>query len=150
MSAPTPRPWKLYPADEDRPAYAAGLRHMADLIEAGTIPIPTGGVDLFVAFGPTPSEEQARAARDITRALGGGRWNKNGRNGSTLLLEGMCGGVPVRVYVDREAVCERVVVGRETVEVPAQPAVEAHTVEQDVVEWRCSPLLAAADKAVTS
>lgn len=148
MTAPKPLPLDRYPTEKtvDRPAYAAGLRHLATLVEDGSLPIPYGALDLFLAFGSTPLEEQPAAARDLMRAIGGGRWAKDS-SGNTMAFDGMCGGVPVRIYVARDAVCERVVVGTETVEVPAQPAVEAHTQTREVVDWRCAPLLAAAESA---
>lgn len=55
------------------------------------------------------------------------------------------GAVTLEVWATRDLVCERVVVGTETVEVPdpdALAAVPTVPVEREVVEWRCSPLLA--------
>jgi hypothetical protein len=61
----------------------------------------------------------------------------------------MCGGVPIRIYTEREAVCERVVTGTTTVTetVPVGEdtrPVETITREVETYEWRCAPLLAAA------
>ena len=145
LTAPKPLPYKQYPVEADRPAYAAGLRHLADLIESGASPIPHGSMDLFLAFGKIPADEQPTAARDLMRALGGGVYGKD-PDSTTLALNGMCGGVPISIYVLREAVCERVVVGTETVELPAQEALPARTETRERVEWVCSPLLAAADE----
>lgn len=59
------------------------------------------------------------------------------------------GGVELHVYADRDAVCERVVVGTETVTktvkdpeaLAAVPEIEV-TEQVEQVEWICSPLLA--------
>lgn len=59
------------------------------------------------------------------------------------------GPMRLHVYIDRNEVCDRVVVGTETVvekgpdpeAVAALPVVERE-VEREIVEWRCRPLLA--------
>jgi len=62
-------------------------------------------------------------------------------NGGTMFIERhFGGGVSVQHQAPRAEVCERVVVGTETVEVP-DPAAPMVEVERDVVEWRCAPLL---------
>lgn len=60
------------------------------------------------------------------------------------------GDVTVSVYTLRSAVCERVVVGTETVEIPAVEAAPARTEEREVVEWHCRPVLADTEDAVTA
>jgi hypothetical protein len=83
-----------------------------------------------------------RAGRRVTKSLDGEQW------GGVKVHFGRR--VTLDAYAHREQVCERVVVGTETVtkQVPdpealaAVPTVEiTETVEQ--VQWRCSPLLAA-------
>jgi len=56
------------------------------------------------------------------------------------------GDLQYRVLCDREEVCERTVVGTETVmeSVPPEGEWTEQAVEKDVVEWVCNPLLAAA------
>lgn len=51
-------------------------------------------------------------------------------------------GVSVRYLADRDQVCTRRVVGTETVEVP-DPDAPLVTIEQEIVEWDCAPILAA-------
>lgn len=51
------------------------------------------------------------------------------------------GAVTVSIYTYRDAVCERIVVGTETVEVP-DPNAPTISVERDVVRWECRPVLA--------
>jgi hypothetical protein len=142
-TAPKPLPRTTYVHDDaQRPAYAEGLRHLADLIEAGRAPFPNGPLNLWL---DEAKDEQPATARELMRALGGGTYAKNADT-DTLHLSGMCGGVPVRIWLSRDAVCERVVVGTETVELPAQEALPARTETRERVEWVCSPLLAAADE----
>ena len=56
------------------------------------------------------------------------------------------GDLQYRVLCDREEVCERTVVGTETVieSVPPEGEWTEQEVEKDVVKWVCNPLLAAA------
>jgi len=51
------------------------------------------------------------------------------------------GGVSATYAAEREQVCTRRVVGTETVEVP-DPDAPLVTIERDVVEWDCEPILA--------
>ncbi len=89
--------------------------------------------------GDGQREACAALAREV-----GGRWDKRETSvrDSFILERELVPGVKVQVWTDREAVCERVVVGTETVEVP-DPDFEAPTVtvEREVVEWRCESLL---------
>lgn len=91
--------------------------------------------------------EQKATARKIARAVGG-KWDKNAYT-DTFYLEQKRGALTLRIVAAREAVCERVVVGTETVTIPATEAqvIDAQpsrTEEREVVEWRCEPLLAEA------
>lgn len=151
MNAPKPLPRTDYPSTTDpaaRAAYAAGLRHLADVIEADPhCPYPQGPISLFIHDG---DDDQAEIAARLRRALGGGKWEKKESvDGAYLTLDGMCGGLPVDIWVTRDAVCERVVVGVEEVTEVIPAITEAdlrpertitHTVEH--VRWECSPLLA--------
>lgn len=152
MTAPKPLPRTDYPTD--RAALAAGYRHLADLIESGRAPLPVNAsVTLNVDYGDWqhPDDEQPAAARDLMRALGGGTYRK-AEYGSDLILRGMCAGLPIDVWASRNAVCERVVVGKREIhtEVPigedTRP-VKTVTRTEDVVEWRCAPLLGAATES---
>lgn len=151
--APKPQPYTYWPAD--RAAIAAGYRHIADLIESGDAPIP---LNLKVSFmvGRQDEEDQAGAAAELRRALGGGHYTKNESiDASYLFLEGMCGGLPVQIWMDRNAVCKRVVVGTDTVTEEIRVGedtrpVETVTREVERVEWVCSPLLGEDTPAVTA
>lgn len=152
MSAPRPQPRTDYLRDDHRASLAAGYRHLADLIESGQAPIPVNPqVSLFLTYREVPAEEQPAAARDLMRALGGGRYEKDTTaSGGDLILRGTCGSLPVDIWLTRDAVCERVVVGTDEV-TEAFPVgedtrpVETVTRTVERVEWRCAPLLGAAE-----
>ena len=70
-------------------------------------------------------------------------------------LDGYLDGLAVKFVAFREEVCERVVVGtREVTRTTKDPELLAQlpdvtvTETEEVVEWRCSPLLAAVDGGV--
>ena len=86
---------------------------------------------------------QKAAMQKIVRAIGG-KWNKVNYGTDTFHFKRQIGLVHLDAYADREAVCERIVTGTETVTVPAKPAEPARVEEREVVEWRCEPLLAEA------
>lgn len=114
---------------------AAALRALADLIEerpmlAGD---PFTSVDLHLF--PTSAAEMAA----LVRELGGNRQKDHGDQFLMVVRE-FGAGVRIRIAGEREQVCEAVVVGTETVEVP-DPDAPKVTVERDVVEWRCAPVL---------
>ena len=54
------------------------------------------------------------------------------------------GAVTLSIYTSRSAVCEAVVVGKETVRVP-DPKAPTVEIERDIVEWQCSPMLSITD-----
>jgi len=71
------------------------------------------------------------------------KWVGGGAKRSTDFLmhvEHTYGSLSVDVKGDRENVCRKVKVGTETVEVP-DPAAPPVTVERDVYEWECHPIL---------
>lgn len=125
----------------------ARLRAVAELIEAHPdlpAPMVTGyssgrvEVDWFVNH----DNQQRDTMLAIRRGIGG-TWHKAPSETYYLLRRDYAGAV-LTIYADREQVCERVVVGTETVTIPAQPAVEAQperTEVREVVEWRCEPVI---------
>lgn len=156
ITAPTPQPHTYSPTD--RAALAAGYRHLADLIESEQAPIPMNTTISLPVGRYGEDDDQAAIAAELRRALGGGRWDKHeSTGGAYLYLQGMCGGLPIQLWMDRNAVCERVVVGTEEV-TEVIPAVTEEDLrpEQTItrtvehVEWRCSPLLAVEDTAEVS
>lgn len=90
--------------------------------------------------------ENAKAnAAAVVRAIDGG-WTRGEADYSGPLATWTQerDGLDLNVQVSREEVCERIVTGTKTVTIPAKPAEPERVVEQDVVEWRCEPLLAEA------
>ena len=59
-----------------------------------------------------------------------------------FVIRSFGGNVTAMYHTGREQVCTRRVVGTETVEVP-DPDAPLVTVEREIVEWDCGPLLAA-------
>lgn len=140
-------------------AYAANLRTVAALIEANPqLPLPavfaygTGNID--VSWQILHNKDDDQAQRDTARAIlaaVGGKWDKKpwddadvNRFDFTQKRDGM----RLEIYARRDAICERVVTGTETVtrEVPdpdALAAVPTTTVTDvvETVEWRCEPIL---------
>jgi len=135
--------------------YPQALRSLADFLDAhgeelnlGTkadqISINPSGRDLNIHVGIFVRDaiEQKAAVRKITRALGG-TWEKK-PNGSDFYFKqsGIFGYFDATIYADRDAVCERKLVGTEEVVHPAQEATEERTETVPVYEWECGSLLA--------
>lgn len=136
-----------------RTPIAPGLREAADLMDAHpdlVQPYLTTGVwgrvrlSWYLTIDTDDDAEQKVLAVEIVRAVGG-KWDK-GPDGEHFNLRREHGLLDLHVQVRREAVCEKVVVGVETVTIPATEAADAQperTEEREVVEWRCDePLLA--------
>lgn len=128
----------------------AGLRALADLIESKGLTGRFCGdnecfpLDIHVDT-KTEAAAWARALTDVTK--------RAAHSSDNMLINGRAGGVHVRVWVDRNEVCERVVVGTrevtKTVPSPDAPMVEVTETVEDV-EWICSPLLADEPQAVSA
>jgi hypothetical protein len=135
----------------DRAGYIAGLRALADVLERhADLPLPSYGTaeysPIYLAFfGAYAREELAAAARVMPCRLDKDATEK------WFNLDGWLHGLRIQLTAVRDAVCERVVLGTETVvtTVP-DPAVEVPLVEvteqREIVEWRCGPLLAEASR----
>lgn len=126
-----PTPEQVAADEKRRSAFVRGLRELADAMEQNhAIPVPWGTqVNTFV----DTREEAATVAR-------AGSWRKVYAGDWFSLRREFSGEVVLDVNIQRAQVCERVVVGTETV--PAQPA---HEVE--IVEWRCADSLLAPEAA---
>ena len=108
--------------------YAKSLREMAEFLDERVEGELYGGheVNLWV----DNAEEMLATARKI-----GGRWEKQ-TLGKWYVLRRSFGPHHIDINGPHEAICERVQVGTETVEVP-DPDAPKVTVEQPVYEWRC-------------
>lgn len=116
-------------------ARAAGLRAMADHIEAN----PALAGDQYDRVNLTLFVNDPEAFAALVSALGDSRV-KRGVGEFMEVRRDFGADVIIEVNCRRELVCEATVVGRETVEVP-DPAAPKITVERDVIEWKCSPIL---------
>lgn len=135
----------------DRTAYIAGLRRIADALEADPdLRLPyDGAVSEFPVFTYTREQLVAWA-----RVLDGKRDKEVTEDkGFGFELHGSVAGFRVLVYAPRDQVCMRRVVGTREVteEVPdpdALAAVPTVTVTKTVedVEWDCGPILASREQ----
>lgn len=139
--------------DEKRAAWTAGLRDLADWLDAHPemdLPYINEEYPPSLSLGIHPwheSDERPQAERFAAAVSAlGGRREKAGDD-EYMRVHRDFGPVRVQVWTMRDEVCEAVVVGTETVEVQrvVQPAVtETVTEEREVIEWRCTPVLEAA------
>jgi hypothetical protein len=132
----------------DRAEYVAGLRQLADLLEQhDELPLPHDGsaTKLLLSFlgDDDPKSALVAAARVIPGKLDKNVWGNYFDLDATL---GGPQGLKIKLCAFRDDVCERVVVGTETVtkRVPdpnvTVPMVDVtETVEH--VRWDCKPLL---------
>jgi hypothetical protein len=97
---------------------------------------------LMIGGGRTLADQKADAARIVSTI--DGKWEKLPDTYSDFVFRQQRGPLKLDVQVTREAVCERIVTGVESVTIPAKAAVPARTEEREIVEWRCEPLLAEA------
>jgi len=131
---------------ENQNVVVAAFRRAADLIERNPeVPAPAVGSDgrlmWWLYSWECPDGVPAMVAA-IRRAVGG-KWDKretatmSGDDEMVFEREGYM------VTVKRESVCVRRVVGTETVTLPAVDAQPERTVEREVIEWDCEPVLTA-------
>ena len=128
-----------------REDYIAGLRALADLLaQHDDLPLPLDGQEHTSIGWNLLSDTDARdAAAEVIRSVGGS-WDKV-PIGTQMHYRRKLHGLHLHVVVTREAVCERVVTGTETVTrlVPAPDAPMVEVTETvETVEWVCQPLLA--------
>lgn len=133
----------------DRPGLSAALSEAAALLASlpSALPDPyvTAGswgyadVNWQLMLDTNDTGEQKRMASEVIRSIGG-KWDKV--PGDTFQFTRALGGLRLKVSVEREAVCERVVTGTEAVTIPAVEAQPERTEVRETVEWRCEPLLA--------
>lgn len=130
-------------------ALSTGLREAADLLDQHPdlpqtyITVGSWGVtvswQLTIEYPDDLPAQKAELAR-IVRTIGG-KWDK-AQFGDTFHFRRTYGLLKLDAYVDRPAVCERVVTGTTTVTIPAKAAEPERTETVETVEWRCQPLLA--------
>ena len=117
--------------------YARGLRELADVIEGCDVELYlTGETVNVLVYGADEMAEKITAI--------GGKFTKHPMMG-WFVMRRKIGGHDIDVFASHEAVCERVVIGTETVEVP-DPSAPMVTIEREVVEWKCPPSILKAAK----
>lgn len=138
------------PVAARRAAYTAGLRELADILDAHPeLPLPwEGGPYAAMTFhflsGDNPRAEMAAARRAL-----GVPMDKKPRDDGYFDMTGTIHGLHVTLNAYRKDVCERIVVDTYEVEieepdpvaVAALPKVKRTEVVEDV-EWVCAPILA--------
>ena len=132
------------------------LRAAADLIEAHPdLPPPyittsshrdqhTADLSWFLMINDGRTLAQQKTAAALIVSTIDGHWEKIPDTYQDFVFRQQRDGLKLDVQVTREAVCERIVTGTETVTIPEKPAEPARTVKRETVEWRCEPLLAEA------
>lgn len=105
------------------------LPHISYYTSAGSVHITVYGTD------------QRAMMRTIRKAIGG-TWDKGGW-GDTFSLSQYWGASRIYVAIsgDRTEVCQRVVTGHKTVDIPEVLYRPARTEQHEVVEWICGNLL---------
>lgn len=126
--------------------YPEALRKLADVMDANLdlfekvrVSVSRGSLSLHAYF--VPQDEQKVLATQLRRIFGGS-WTKD-VNGTDFYIQqrGTFDYFSTTIFVARDAVCERKVIGIERVEHAAQPAREAYVEARDIVEWDCGNLL---------
>lgn len=139
-----PAPLSTEPGRAD---YIAGLRALATTLEHHPdLELPYDGRSSSINVMVHGDQRERVAA--WARVLPGAKNKRASTNGAYFYLEGRMAGLQIAVIADRGEVCERVVVGTREVteEVPDPEAVAAlpkrtQTRVEEVVEWRCHPVL---------
>jgi len=121
--------------------YADSLRTIAKFFEEHEeLPLPHDA-DTFNYFSAYTKPEMALVAH----ALGS---STKEFTDSMFHLNHQFGTIKFSAIAYREEVCERIVVGKKTVPahvIPAKPEQYIPSAEEDVVEWRCEPILEVAE-----
>ena len=149
-------------ADHSRADFIGGLHQIADFLDAHPeVPLPwfkgsshTGGTGrglvsaMHIWLNGGDAREQLRG---VVRALGEAHKSASDHT-NQFYVYATFGGIDLVAGINREEVCERVVVGRREIEVtepdPAAVAALATVTRTKVIEdvrWECRPLLADAN-----
>lgn len=126
------------PASDPRRDATRRLRALADALDENPdLPLPTiaSSATIYILFAA------AEDVRALVRAARGRVEKTEDTMFDSIEYTGeIAPGLYLSLSVPREQVCDRIVVGTETVEVP-DPDAPLVQVERDVVEWRCRPIL---------
>lgn len=136
-------------SNDDLTELIASHRAVADLLEAHPDLLPPfiykNGTIAWLLW-PFECPDGVPAMVASIRRIVGGKWDKRESKSVTGIDELVFARDGYEITVRRENVCTRRVVGTVTETVPAVEAQPERTVEREVVEWDCAPVLAG-DKA---
>lgn len=139
----------------ERAAYISGMRKLADILEAHPeLELPFEGHRTEMIVVPVYGGDASKSAKRFSRLIPGRIDKEPSTSGDSMSLIGSIDGLKIRMLLNRDDVCERVVVGTREVTtsapdpdaVAALPVVE-QTVTEEIVEWRCLPILGGGDDA---
>lgn len=133
---------------DNRADYTDGLRQLADLLDENPdVPLPYQGTRESMPIAIFCFEDAKAVLAKLARRLHG---VSKEPDGEYYDLAGRLAGLEIRVTARRSDVCEKVVIGTETVTEmvpdPDAPLVEV-TREVEQVEWICSPILSGTNEA---
>lgn len=124
-------------SDRDLLASEQGINSLdVEYEQITSVYISPGYSLILTVSGP----RQRAVTKKLIRAIGG-TWKKGGYGDTMSLTRTFEDGLTVRVQGERTMMCEKVVTGTETVEIPAVEAQPARTEEREIVEWDCGTLL---------
>jgi hypothetical protein len=119
----------------ERAEWVDGLRQLATFIEEHPdFTLPTCASVVVLVTEMPPEQARAEMAR-LARQLGNAEKNTYG---DWFEVARKFGPHSLDINAYRQQICERVVVGTETVEV-ADPNAPKVTITRDKVEWKCPP-----------
>ncbi len=131
--------------DSIHPDLAANLRAVADLLDAHP-DLPNCYITAHGSTGAVRVDWQAwctdKAAAALVVSTIPGTWERDELFDDEARWIQQRDGVSLIVTISRELVCERRVVGTETVTIPAVEAQPERTEVREIVEWDCGSLLA--------
>lgn len=108
--------------------------------EEWVVSIDYNGVTITRYFYDYNDNNPVEEMNTVRRTLGG-KWDKVTTEYDFTLRKQMGDDVTLQLQTSRKAACTPRVVGTETVEVKDYSNVPTKTVERDVVEWDCNPIL---------
>lgn len=109
-----------------------GVREVMSFLEDHpNLPLPN--IDLQ-RYGMTKAEmiEATKAFKTATKTFFGNYFE---------LAKEFTGDVSLKYNASRQEVCERIVTGQKTIPAYTEPAREVEETVEDVIEWKCHPLL---------
>jgi hypothetical protein len=115
--------------------YTDGLRNLADFLDLHPNIVPHAKFDCCFFFS---GDEAKSELASFTRAIGG--MLQKEKVGGFMEVAKCFGPHKITGNVSEDLICERKVVGTETVEIP-DPEAPKITVEREIVEWVCPPVL---------